>query len=774
MTFHPVSPVSVFGIWMLTAICRAQDTTGAGALAGIVLNDGARTPVAGARVCARVEPPRCVTTDSGGRFQLGELRSGKYEVDIKPPGLETPQATITMEVHAGIESTLELLVATLETQRQQIKVTASATAPEEVKTSNYLISPQTVRSSAGALKEVTRYVQTLPGVTFGGNDFRNDIVVRGGSPLENLYVVDNVEIPNINHFANFASAGGPVGLLNSELLADVTFLSGGYPAPYSNRLSSVLQVTQREGSRERLHTQATLGFGGAGVIAEGPLTKKGAWIASIRRSFLDLFTNDIGLGGVPVYTNVEGKAVYDLNARNRIWLVSLGGRDNITIRPDATKERQEADTTNFDYRGWRNASGLNWQQLMGARGVGLLGVTHSRATLSSQARDLRLADAVVSRNDSSEDEITLKYDLTLNLPVLERLQAGGSGHWFRIDYDNARPIGLENPYSPAPGRVNPLSVRQMFWTSQAAAYVQITRKFGSRLSLTAGGRADRYTYLQSTRFSPRLALTYRIAPRLSVNASSGTYYQQPFFSFIAADPVNRGLAPMRADHYVAGLAWTPNSSLRATMEVYEKRYRQYPVALQYPQISLASAGDDYGPSYYLFPMTSAGRGRARGIEFFVEKKLTARLYGQMNFSVSQARHAALDGVLRPGGFDSPRVFNLTGGYRLTKHWEAAVRYVVLSGRPYTPFDEQLSRQQDRGIYDLARVNAVRAPSYQRLDFRVDRTMHVWGGSLNVYFGLQNAFNRDNFLGYAWNFRTNAPKLQHQLGIFPLGGMEWRF
>jgi hypothetical protein len=211
---------------------------------------------------------------------------------------------------------------------REIDVTDSVfAAPEEVKTSNYLISAQAINESASGLKDVSRYIQTLPGVTFGSSDFRNDLVVRGGSPLENLYIVDNVEIPNINHFANFASAGGPVGMINGELIDNVTFLSGGYPAPYSNRLSSVLQVAQRDGSRDALQGQLTLGFGGAGAIGEGPLGKKGSWILSVRRSFLDLFTRDIGIGGVPIYGNVEGKVVYDLNSSNRIWLVELGGRD---------------------------------------------------------------------------------------------------------------------------------------------------------------------------------------------------------------------------------------------------------------------------------------------------------------------------------------------------------------------------------------------------------------------------------------------------------------
>ena len=170
----------------------------------------------------------------------------------------------------------------MEDFQQTVTVTAPAfQAPEAVKNSGFLVAPREILKSAAALQDVSRYVQGLPGVVIGTNDFRNDIIVRGGSPLENLFVVDNVEIPNINAFANFASAGGTVSLLDAELLQDVTFLTGGYPAPYINRTSSVLQVTQREGSRKEFGGWATLGFAGAGAILEGPINAgKGSWVVS--------------------------------------------------------------------------------------------------------------------------------------------------------------------------------------------------------------------------------------------------------------------------------------------------------------------------------------------------------------------------------------------------------------------------------------------------------------------------------------------------------------
>src|SRR4051812_7609796 len=283
---------------ILTASAAAQDTTGVGAISGVV-NDAAGQPAAGVRVCA-LDSASCATSDARGVFRIGGLRAGAYRLEILPlDGL--PFTSDPVDVRAGLDGTVEIALPKVENVQQTVTVTAPAfREPEEVKNSGFLLEPRQILKSAAALQDVSRYVQGLPGVVIGSNDFRNDIIVRGGSPLENLFVVDNVEIPNINAFANFASAGGTVSLLDAELLQDVTFLTGGYPAPYINRTSSVLQVTQREGSRERVGGWATVGFAGAGAIFEGPINfekgpAKGSWVVSARRSFLDLFTNDVGI-----------------------------------------------------------------------------------------------------------------------------------------------------------------------------------------------------------------------------------------------------------------------------------------------------------------------------------------------------------------------------------------------------------------------------------------------------------------------------------------------
>ena len=660
--------------------------------------------------------------------------------------------------------------------------------PAEIKTSGVLIQGSEIFRAAGALQDVSQYVRALPGVAVGSNDFRNDIIVRGGSPLENLFIVDNVEIPNINTFANFASAGGITSILDANLIQDVTFLTGGYPAPFINRLSSVLQIAQKEGDRDQLGGRATLGFVGAGLVLEGPIRKrKGSWIVSARRSFLDLFSNDIGFGGVPKVYTVSGKALYDLSARDRVWGVNVTGVDSIRLGLTQDSDlSDELSGLDIRYQGWRSASGVSWQRLFGSRGVGLLGVSHSEARADSTVKDLLrggfpdpalpvdqviAAGPITFQDDSREGESTVKYDLTLFGSPLGKLQAGGSFKLFNIDYDTRSPLGYDGPFTTIPD-VNPIHLRESFNAYQSGAYVQTSQNLTQRLNVTWGGRLDHYELLGEARFSPRVGAGYRLTDKLSWRASYGHYFQQPFFLFVAAFPQNRGLIPIRSEHAVTGFSYVASPSLRFTLEGYSKQYKDYPVSTDFPALSLANVGDTFDVRDILFPMASAGRGRVRGVELFVEKKFTSRWFGQANRPIPARARRTGRGL--PAG--SVRLsLRRQRGRRLPPgaKWVRGARVAIARTAVHAVRRAAL-RDQRRGVFDLSRVNAERAADYFRFDLRVDRTFLINDKPLLVFVGLQNATNRTNFGGLGWDRRATAPRFEEALTLFPLIGLDWRF
>jgi hypothetical protein len=783
---------TVILFWAVSGLATpllAQDTAGVGTIRGRVADaSGARVPDVAVCVPATGQ---CTVSDTTGAFVL-VVRPGTYSLEIVRPGAPLV-VTDGIQARAGLDSAVDIALPPSEGIEQTVTVTAPALAtPEAVTTSAFLVTPQAIASRAGALQDVARFVQSLPGVAIGTDDFRNDLIVRGGSPLENLYIVDNIEIPNINSFATFASAGGTVGLIDVQLIDNVTFLTGGFPAPFGNRTSSVLQINQREGRRDRVGGRATVGFAGAGAVVEGPIgsQQKGSWILSARRSFLDVFTNDTGIGGVPVLYTANAKLLYEPSARDRIWAVNISGVDSIRLGlTDTSDLSDELSNLDIDYQGRRSATGVNWQRVY-RRAVGLLGVTHARAAAGQRVTDLLrnglppagtpVADQIaagdlVFREQSAEADTSVKYDLMASVPWLQRVQAGGSLKASQVDFDAESPFGTDSPFF-AVADANPFTVRERFTAWQGGVYAQATRSVTPQLTVTGGGRLDHYAFLSASRVSPRAGAEYALTPRVSLRASAGTYYQQPFYLFLTAYPENRSLVPFRADHYVGGVTFAADSLTRLSVELYSKRYRDYPVSGQIPSLSLANVGDTFAIRDILFPMVSDGRGTATGVEAHVERRRGAgtRWDGEANIALSRSRYAGLDGVLRPASFDYPVVVNATGTIRLTTAWSVSAKASYFGGRPLTPLDFIASSAQRRAVYDLERVNADRAPDYFRLDVRVDRTFRVGDRRVSVFAGVQNATNRRNVAGYRWDRRENVLRTSEQLGVFPIVGLEWPF
>lgn len=210
---------------------------------------------------------------------------------------------------------------------------------------------------------------------------------------------------------------------------------------------------------------------------------------------------------------------------------------------DSTPKDEEISTLDIRYHGWRNATGVNWQHLFGSRAVGLPGVTTSVASVGQTVKDLvregvppagtpadQVIDSspVIFQTDSTESETTVKYDATLSASSKRKFQFGASVKQFRLRYETAAPLGFDSPYSVQPG-VNPFSIDDRFTAWQSSAYVQVTQDLTSALKVTAGGRFDRYQYINASRFSPRVAASLALTSRLAVKASTGLYYQQPAF-----------------------------------------------------------------------------------------------------------------------------------------------------------------------------------------------------------------------------------------------------
>lgn len=744
---------------------------GTGDVRGVVVDRTTRQPIAQANV-ALVGVAFGAATGDDGRFAITGVPAGTYRLRawrIDYPALLLSDVVVTRG--RATEAVVELEIAAPSTKPVEVHAHGFA-RKADVPTTSYQLSFEEIRRSPGAIGDVLRLVQSLPGMAMA-NDQRNDIIARGGSPNENFTLVDNVDVPTLNHFAAQGSTGGPISMLDNELVRDATFLAGGFPAEYAGRLSSVLDVRLRDGDRQRVRSEATLSMAGAGLVLEGPMGARGAWIGSVRQGYLDLIAGSFGLIAVPHTTGWQLKGTYDLGAHDKVWMLGLGGRDDIHVKPK-DDDPEDPNTIDVDFRGWRQVTGGNWQHLFGTRAWGTLGVSDAVYRYETDAYAQEIDGALAYRNRSTEGVTTLKYDAALRTARWGDWKAGAHVMADRNTFDVAQPHGMLNPYSTDTTRVDRIAFALHERSTDLSAYVQSTLHAGHVLDVTVGATAERFGALDAAALSPRTGLTVHLTPVLDLNLAYGRYRQAPPLVLVDAAPGNRDLEPMRADHVVAGLQFLPAPDLRLTLETYLKTYADYPVSVAYPSLSLANTGDQYGVYDLLMPLVSRGTGRARGVEFYLQKKLTGRWYGQVSATLSRAEHRGLDGVLRRGGYDSPLTLNLIAGWQAGAAWELSTKASYASGRPFTPPLEPVSTQQNRYVFDLDRINGARAREYQRCDVRVDRHTRAFGRDLAWFFEAQNVFDRRNVFQYVWNSKTRRLAAVDQIHFFPVGGFTLKF
>jgi len=638
------------------------------------------------------------------------------------------------------------------------------------------VSAAEMEKAAGTLDDPMRYFQVLPGV-LSDSDMRNDFLVRGGNPAETLFVVDGIEVPSVNQLALSDTTGGLVSMVDADAVSEMALHSGAHDARFSDRLSSVVEINTLSYAPEKSGTRRIFEAGIAGV---GGLMSKdsgdGSYLVSARRSVLNLVTNDIGLDGVPIYTNTLLRGDRNFSGRDRVWGMSLTGVDSIKIRPDAN---DAAETNPFDvnYSGWRNTTGANWQHVFSGKTFGLMTVSNSEQSQSIVEYDQLLSNQATYTENTLDGDTTAKYEMTSQIMHWLLLSGGTSITQQRVNYGIDQPVPLPSPYSASPVSNEATSVNTAFNTPLLGGFAQGTVLLPAGMRLTLATRVSHWDFDGQTRWTPKAMLAVPLGGSRAISFGVAEYSQLPAFLYLLAFPSNHALLPIQAEHLtvdVKDLVRTRRFGM--DLGAYEKRYSDYPVAANYPQLSMANTADTFGQSFLMFPMVSAGHGRNTGVEMNLHYRPTGRLMLQGSTTYARSWYSGLDGVMRRGNFDVPFSAQVASVFEMNHGLTLSMRYGAASGRPYTPDNMAESIAQDRDVYDLTRINGLRSQSYGRLDFKLEQSRRMIKGIMTWHVGLENALDRKNFYEYMWEPRSNPPGVseQDQMPLFPDGGVKYSF
>ena len=747
----------------LTMLVGATDAAPPqGTIKGLILDHDTQRPLVGANVLA-IDHTLGGIAGTDGRFTIGAVPAGVHSLQLSMIGYETAIHTdIVVRPNRITMVEVELVQRPVEVGETVVTADYFVDATEEV-VSSTVFSYEEIRRAPGTAGDISRLLQALPAVNMA-TDSRNDLVVRGGSPAENLVLVDNIEVPNINHFPTQGATGGPIGLLNTDLIADVRFSAGGFSAAHGDRLSSVTDVDLREGNRDEVDVEANLGLAGAGLIGEGPLVSgRGSWVLSARRSFLDLIVGAIGTGAVPEYSDVQGKGTFDLTDEHQLSVIGIGGFDAINIEPDDSDE----DDSFVDVAIDQQVIGATWRWLWSARGFARTSVALSRASYGLDVID---GDAGIPlfTNDSQERELVLRSNVHYLVGSGTELDWGLVGRRIFSDYS----FFAKTDTNRVGQTTAEVLVNEKVRASKVGGYVSIGQRLASRLHLTGGIRFEYFDLNEEYDLAPRLGLTFDIDERTSLNAAYGIYYQNLPPLLVVQHPDNRQLENPRADHYVVGLRRRLTPSVQLSVEAYLKNYTELPFDPDDPTESLIDSYATYG-SPVPGQLVGGGEATSHGFEILLQKKMATNLYGTGSYSYSVSRYTDLSGIERNRSFDNRHLVSLILGYRKSDRLEYSLRWSFAGGRPYTPFDEARSRQLGTGIIS-DQVNSERYTAYHRLDLRIDHRKYYKSFNLVSFFSLLNAYNRANIFSYYWDEDKAAVGRIDQWAFLPILGFELEF
>ncbi len=744
--------------------------TGTGTISGMVVNQVTQAPIPGVTIQVLGTKLGAISTREG-KFSVRNVPVGVHSLRVSFIGFET---RIISDVVVSTAKLAQVSIELRETVRTTDEVKVSAdyfSASGESATSNHVLSAEEIRRAPGVQEDVIRSVALLPGVgvTQAG---RNDLVVRGGAPFENLFVVDNIEVPNINHFGSQGSSGGPLTLVNIGFVRAVQFSAGGFGAQYGNRVSSFTNISLRDGNDEHMSGDANFSATGFGLILEGPISSDATYLFNIRRSFLDILFKALGQSFIPDYWDATLKTSWKLDQKNSLSFLFLGALDKVTVNDDSLDDRYKNSSIAFTDQN-QYFSGLTWKHLFDAGYVSAtLGRTYS--SFSSRQQDSLLNTIFSNKSEEGINSLNIQSDIQLSTSTDLRL-GWQSNYASRLRYQDTIAGFVRTDQFGAP---HPLQVDTNFTAWSTGGFASLSTPLVEKVSATVGARIDNYSYAKNgTVFSPRLSLTRPLGESTTLDLNIGRYYQAPSYVWLIGDPSNGGaLEPIRADQIVLGVEHKLSDELRLQVEGFYKWYAHYPARVYRPQAVLSPSGfEDVTTDipFGLEPLASIGTGHARGIEIFLQKKLgDIPLFGLMSLTLQQSDFIGLDGIERPGAFDSHFIFNLALGYRLHDDWEFSAKFRLAQGLPTTPF---ITSGPLEGRLDFSQYNAgTRLPLFNALDIRVDKHWSFNSWQLITYIDVQNVYARQNISTQRWDSRTQSIAKPNGAAIIPSVGINVLF
>lgn len=691
------------------------------------------------------------TSDLDGNYIFTGIDPGFKKLVVSLIGFET---TLTPEIQVQGNQTTFLDIPVNEATQllNEFVVKRNISAKKiESPLSVIAIGVQEIEKGAGVNRDVSKLIQTLPGVAVTDPN-RNDLIVRGGGPSENVFYLDGIEIPVINHFTTQGSSGGSVGIINPDFVQDISFYTGAFPANRTNALSSVMEIRQRDGNKEKLQGKLSVGASDAAFTLDGPIGEKSTFIVSARQSYLQFLFAAIGLPFLPTYNDFQLKYKIEFDKKNQLSFIGIGAIDDMTLNLDI-KNPTESQSYLLSYlpiyKQWNYTVGAVYKHFA---------ENHFDTWVLSRNM-LRNANFKFQDNDESlpkvfdyiSDEAENKLRFEQNYPGGRIKFSWGAGiKYSRYTNETNRKLFVNN-------NVIDFNYSTKVKLFGYQAFAQASDDFlDERLKLSLGVSFTGNNYNKNmsnplNQFSPRLSATYSVNENINLNANIGRYALQPAYTTLGFRNKDNELVNQNenlrftvSNQAIAGFEYLKGNNMRLTVEGFYKHYNYYPLSVS-EGVSTASKGTGFG-QVGDEEIVSTGKGRAYGMEILLKVMQVKNLNITATYTLFRSEFTDKNEVYLPSTWDTRHLVNLIASYKLPKDWNIAGRWRFSGGAPYSPIDFELSEQKaawditNQPYLDYANYNSLRLKPNHQLDLRVDKEFYFKQWVLNLYTDVQNVYN----------------------------------
>ncbi len=735
-------------LFLFTVPVLAQN----GTIKGKVTNHKNNEPIPFTNIIIDGKPTQGTTSDIDGNFAITNVAPGYVKLVASSVGFKkfiTEDFLVTKAYPVFISIPMDELVVNLEAVEVRPDV---ITRKEESPVSMQTLTIQEIERSPGSNRDISKVIQSLPGVA-STPAFRNDIIIRGGGPSENRFFLDGIEIPYINHFSTQGASGGPVGIINVDFIRDVDLYSSAFPANRGNALSSIMELKQIDGNKEKFGGRFSIGSSDAALTLNGPISKNSTLIFSVRRSYLQFLFEALKLPFLPTYTDYQVKYKIDLDKKNQLTFISIGALDNSKlntgIRNPNEFQRYLLGSLPVISQ-WSYAIGLVYRHFR-EKGYGTW--VMSRNMLNNEQtkylNNVEMPDSLILKYKSQEIEDKFRYDGFTELGNW-KIYYGAGLEYAKYTNKTYQKIFIRN-------EARTLDYNSMIDLFKWNVNGQVTRPFfDDKLSLSLGVALDANNYndLMNNllkQVSPRFSLSYNFTKKWYLNFNAGRYHQLPAYTTLGfrdnqGTLVNNtlGIKYISADHVVLGLEFLPKQNAKISLEGFYKFYRNYPFSLA-DSVALASKGANYG-AFGDEPVTSTAKGRAYGFELYFRDANLFRFNVILSYTFVRSEFTNYYGSYIPSAWDNKHLISVQAGRKFKHNWEVGAKWRFVGGAPYTPYDENKSSlvsawdAQGRGYFNYDEFNTLRLTSFNQLDLRVDKGFYFKKWSLMFYLDLQNILN----------------------------------